>query len=325
VISVSTFDAAGTHKLADPEQISDLLKIDKTVVWADLVRPTAEDLALVESEFDLHPLAIEDSSKHGQRPKLELYENHAFLVLYASTNEHQSLSEVDVFVGSNWIVTVHEHTDADAHFDTAVVRARCERTAPENVEVSFVLYTVLDEIVDSYFGTVERLGDQIDAIEEKIFGDENPEVDERPIQREMLDIRKDLLEFRRRVVPLREVLLMLLRDDLDFVTEESRHYYQDILDHVMRVTDEIDNRRELIGNAVDAHLAMVSNQMNLTMKKMTSWGAILIVATLISGVFGMNFDDTPILHYQNGFAGAVTVMVVLTGLFYLYFRRKHWL
>ena len=325
MLSIFTFDTEGPHVVDDPSQISDLVALDDIVVWADLVLPSSEELALIEEEFALHPLAMEDASRPGQRPKLDFYETHAFLVAYASATDRQALTEVDIFVGKNWIITVHADATTDAHFDIAAVRERAGRTIGAHCTVAFLLYTVLDEIVDTYFGAVESIGDVIDDIEERIFGDEDPGADERPMQREMLEVRKSLLMFRRRIVPLREVLLMLLRDDLPFVDQGSHHYFQDVLDHVMRITDEIDNRRELIGNAVDAHLAMVGNQMNQIMKKMTSWGAILIVSTLISGIYGMNFENMPELKLEHGFRFALLSMVVVTLALYLYFKRKRWI
>ncbi len=324
MLTTYCFNGAGPETVDDPDRISDLLCQPGRVLWTDLLHPTPEELARIEEEFSIHHLAMEDVSKHGQRPKLELYQQHAFVVAYACTNGNSELSEVDIFVGPNWLVTIHEHSPSGAHFDIKAVLERCERSSP-HMTASFLLYTVLDELVDSYFGAVELIGDQIDDVEERIFGDENPEHDERPLQREMLEIRKSLLEFRRRVVPLREVLLMLLRDDLPWIDSDTHHYFQDVLDHVMRITDEIDNRRELLGNAVDAHLAMVSNQMNLTMKKMTSWGAILIVSTLISGIYGMNFDNMPELHWDHGFRFALLTMLAATVGLYLYFKRKGWI
>jgi magnesium transporter len=324
VLSVYAFDANGTRTVHDPDEISDLIAIDGTVVWADLLHPDADDLKLIEHEFALHPLAMEDAAKRNQRPKLELYDGHAYLVAYACANNYRDLDEVDIFIGPNWLVTSHEHSNHGAQFDIAAVRERCER-APSQVTISVLLYSVLDEIVDAYFGAVELLGDHIDGIEERIFDDDDPEIDERPIQREMLNVRKGLLSFRRKVVPLREVLLMLLRDDLPYLDKTAHHYFQDVFDHVMRITDEIDNRRELIGNAVDAHLAMVSNQMNATMKKMTSWGAILIVSTLISGIFGMNFRNMPPLEWEQGFGLSLLAMVLVTALLYWYFKRRRWL
>lgn len=325
MLSVFAFDAKGPRVIDDPNEISELIKRPKTVVWADLEHPTDADLEHLQSEFGLHPLAMEDVKRQGQRPKFDMYENHSYLVAYASTNEYRDLSEVDIFVGRNWLITVHEQQEDEAEFDITSVRERAQRTQAKNITVAFLLYTVLDEIVDTYFGAVDRIGVRVDDIEERIFGDEDPERDERPLQREMLQIRKEVLGFRRRVVPLREVLLQLLRDDLPFMGPNSRHYYEDVFDHVMRITDEIDNQRELIGNAVDAHLAMVSNQMNATMKKMTSWGAILIVSTLISGIFGMNFDDMPQLHWRHGFYLSLVVMVGMTTGFYLYFKKKRWI
>jgi magnesium transporter len=323
VLSVYAFDANGPRTVDDPDEISELIAREDTVVWADIMHPGPDDLKLIEDEFALHPLALEDAAKRNQRPKLELYEGHAYLVAYASANQYRDLDEVDIFIGPNWLVTSHENNTSGAHFDIAAVRERCER-APTQVTISVLLYTVLDEIVDSYFGAVELMGDHIDDIEERIFNDRDPETDERPIQREMLNVRKNLLGFRRKVVPLREVLLMLLRDDLPYLDNTAHHYFQDVFDHVMRITDEIDNRRELIGNAVDAHLAMVSNQMNATMKKMTSWGAILIVSTLISGIFGMNFKNMPVLEWTHGFGLSIAAMLFVTGVLYWYFKRRRW-
>lgn len=325
MLSVYAFDVAGPRVVEDPDEISDLLQRPETVVWADVLHPTAQDLALIQGEFALHPLAVEDASKHGQRPKLEMYDNHGFLVAYASTAADRKLNEVDIFVGANWLVTVHEHNASGAHFDITAVRERCVRNTNNRATVAFLLYTVLDEIVDTYFGAVETIGDQIDDIEERIFNDTDPVRDERPMQREMLDVRKSLLTFRRKVVPLREVLLQLLRDDLTFVDPSAHHYFQDVLDHIMRITDEIDNRRELIGNAVDAHLAMVGNQMNQIMKKMTSWGAILIVSTLITGIYGMNFREMDLLDWQYGFRFALLSMLAVTLGLYFYFKRKGWI
>lgn len=325
MLSVYAFDASGSRVVDDPEMISELLQKPDTVVWADVLQPSPDDMALIEVEFALHPLAVEDARKHGQRPKLEVYENHGFLVAYASTKADRKLNEVDVFIGVNWMITVHEPNKSGAHFDIAAVRERSVRNTNNRATVAFLLYTVLDEIVDTYFGAVETIGDQIDTIEERIFSDDDPVKDERPMQREMLEVRKSLLSFRRKVVPLREVLLMLLRDDLAFIDPHAHHFFQDVLDHIMRITDEIDNRRELIGNAVDAHLAMVGNQMNQIMKKMTSWGAILIVSTLITGIYGMNFRQMDLLDWEHGFRFTLLSIAGVTVGLYVYFKRKGWI
>ncbi|HEY5153139.1 MAG TPA: CorA family divalent cation transporter, partial [Acidimicrobiales bacterium] len=138
-------------------------------------------------------------------------------------------------------------------------------------------------------------------------------------------LRRELLQFRRRVVPLREVLQTILRQEIQPIGEEVQRYYQDVLDHILRVVDTLETQRELLGNAVDAHLAVVNNNMNEIMKKMTSWGAILFGAALISGIYGMNFTNMPELHWRYGYFMAVGLMLVMTVSLYTWFKRKGWL
>jgi magnesium transporter len=325
VLRILAFDAGGSHEVEDPDLISDLVATDGTVVWADLLEPRTEDLELLQREFNLHPLAVEDASKHGQRPKLEQFADHVFVVAYAADVRTHEMVEVDFFVGENWLITVHERTAAGGFFDVDDCQERVCRLHQKRSTASFLFYVVLDAVVDTYFELVDLLSEAVDDIEERIFADPDPETDEMAIQREMLRIRKKLLIVRRRVVPLREVLLILLREDVPWIGSDTRQYLQDVFDHVMRVTDEIDTHRELIGNAVDAHLALASNHMNEIMKRMTSWGAILIVATLIAGIYGMNFENMPELHWAFGYPSALILMVVATGGLYLYFKRRNWL
>jgi magnesium transporter len=280
---------------------------------------------MLQREFNLHPLAIEDATKHGQRPKLEHFNTHAFVVAYAACPRTDEMVEVDLFIGADFVITVHEKTPEGASFDSEECQDRLCRLKPLHPSASFVFYIVLDQVVDSYFTMVDRLGEQVDDLEERVFEAIDPEHDETAVQRAMLDVRKRLLRFRRRVVPLREVLLAVLREDLPWVARDARPYLQDVFDHLMRITDEIDTRRELIGNAVDAHLALVSNHMNQTMKRMTSWGAILIVSTLIAGIYGMNFEDMPELHSRYGYPGALAGMLLATVGLYVYFKRRDWL
>jgi magnesium transporter len=322
---ILAFDAEGQRVVDDPDEISDLVAEEGTVVWADLSDATAAELDLVQREFSLHPLAIEDASKHGQRPKLEHFYTHAFVVAYAADAKTRELVEVDLFVGENWLISVHDRAPLGGTFVVDDCQTRVSRMHPAQPTASFVFYVVLDAIVDTYFSLIDVLGEEVDEVEERVFDDPNPEVDQMQIQRDMLDLRKRLLTVRRRIVPLREVLLVLLREDLPWMTRDTRQYLQDVFDHVMRVTDEIDVRRELIGNAVDAHLAMASNHMNRIMKRMTSWGAILIAATLIAGIYGMNFDQMPELRWPLGYPFALALMAGVTTVLLLYFRRRDWL
>ena len=320
-----SFHPTGAKKVDDPDEISELLEDDTTVVWVDAVNPTHDELAKLEIEFELHPLALEDVRNRDQRPKLEVYPSHAFLVVYVHRDGDGEMEEVFVFVGPDWIVTVHHHEGPTAHFDIDSIRRRYTRTVGVICSVGFLVYVILDEVVDSYFSAVDRIEEKLSAVEDRIFDDDDPAADEKEIQQAMLHLRRDLLAFRRRAIPLRDVVLSLLRGEVDWISSDARVYLQDVFDHLLRIADEIDNQRELIGNAVDAHLALVSNQMNEIMKKMTSWGAILLGSTLIAGIYGMNFDEMPELRWQFGYLGAIGAMATLTTILYLMFKRRHWL
>ncbi|CAN5787345.1 magnesium/cobalt transporter CorA [soil metagenome] len=316
-IATRTYDGAGSTPLDDPQQISEVVRRDGCVVWVDLVDPSDEDFARVAEEFELHPLAMEDARKHGHLPKLEHYPSHAFLVAYS-----QELAEVDLFVGRNWVVSVRERNGDGTRWSLDAVRARIERGGG-HVDVGFLVYTILDELVDGYFEAVDAFEDTVEDFEEQILTEQLG--GEGGIQAELLSLRRRLVQFRRVIVPLRDVVGALMRDDLSWVDDATRLHLQDVFDHVLRATESLDSQRELVGNAVDAHLALTSNRMNQVMKRMTSWGAILLGSTLVAGIYGMNFDDMPELHWRFGYPFALGLMVVITITGYRAFSKRDWL
>ncbi|MEA2971666.1 MAG: magnesium transporter [Actinomycetota bacterium] len=303
----------GGFKEIPSDDVSDLLGADHRILWVDVVEPTEDDLACVQEEFSLHPLAMEDIRERHQRPKIETYPSHSFLVAY--TGAHL---EIEMFVGPGWLVTV-----GPEGYSTASVRARFERTHVAKATVGYLVYVLLDEIVDGYFNTTDEIEDELEDLEERIFSDTVPP--EEGIQADLFAVRRRLLEFRRVVVPLRDVVQVLLRREADWVDDITATHMQDVYDHVLRAVDVIDSQRELMGNAVDAHLALISNRVNDVMKQMTSWGAILLGSTLVAGIYGMNFDHMPELHWQLGYAWALGLMAVITLVGYRYFKRKGWL
>ena len=290
----------------------------ETLRWLDVVDPTDEEFARLERDFALHPLALEDARKHGQRPKLEQYPTHAFVVV-----KSKELAEVDLFVGRDWLVSVRERNPEGEVCSLEPARARFERTKPDCATVGFLLYTILDEIVDGYFDAMDAAEDQLENIEECIFTEGF--ADEHEVQQQLFDVRRELLLFRRAVVPLREVVGALLRHEVSWIDAAALVHLQDVYDHVLRATDVIDSQRELMGNAVDAHLAIISNRMNQVMKRMTSWGAILLGSTLVAGIYGMNFKHMPELHWQYGYVWALGLMLAVTVVGYWYFKRRDWI
>ncbi len=317
-IAVHTYDGNGSASLQDPKDISAVVGLDGCVLWVDLVDPTDDDFARVSEEFELHPLAMEDARKHGQRPKLEHYPTHAFLVAYSA-----EVAEVDLFIGPNWLVSVRERNGAGKLWPADAVRGRIDRSGAQRLEVGFLVHSFLDELVDGYFGAIDAFENTVEDFEERVLTEEPGE--EGAIQGDLLNLRRRMVEFRRIVLPLRDVVHSLVRGDVEWVDDATRLHLQDVYDHVLRAIESLDSQRELVGNAVDAHLALASNRMNLVMKRMTSWGAILLGSTLVAGIYGMNFEHMPELGWRYGYPFALGLMVTITIAGFRYFSRRDWL
>jgi magnesium transporter len=300
------------------------------LVWVDVVDATDHEIDVIAREFGLHPLAVEDARKGGQRPKIERFPTHALIVVYCADADPRDLSEMHIAVGKGWMITIRLPNDAGREFDIAPVVEQYKRTRGVDCSAGFLLHAILDAVVDGYFDITDQLDDELQRIEDDLFSDidgtdDNAAQHSETIHHDLLEVRRSLVIFRRRVIPLREVLMSLLRREFDFVHDDVIPYLQDVLDHLLRTVDSVDSQRELVGNAVDAHLAIISNRANEIMKKMTSWGAILLGSTLIAGIYGMNFRHMPELGSRFGYPGALLSMVVLTTVLVMYFRRKKWL
>jgi magnesium transporter len=318
-ITVTRFDASGGPPTSvKPDDISEVVDTKGCLLLVDIVDPTDEDLECMQEEFSLHHLAMEDVRKHQQRAKLEHYPTHAFVVAYAS-----NLGEIDIFVGPSWLITVRDQGEDGALWNMDAAVRRFQRSGPEETTSGYLLYMILDELVDGYFNRTERVEDSLEAVEERIFAEALG--DERAMQEELYALRRDLIAFRRRVQPMREVVSALLRKEVAWIDDLALLHLQDVYDHILRVTDQLDGQRELMGNAVDAHLAIISNRMNQVMKKMTSWGAILLGSTLVAGIYGMNFKHMPELQWRYGYPFALGIMVLITVGGYRLFRRRDWL
>ncbi|MDQ4133432.1 MAG: magnesium/cobalt transporter CorA [Actinomycetota bacterium] len=308
----------GDVKEIDPADISDVITEVDRLVWVDMVDPTEDDLHCLQEEFSLHPLAIEDVCHRFQRPKLEKYPDHSFLVAYSA-----GLQEIDFFVGPNWVISAREVNPDGSSWSVEAAHERFNRIRRDPVIPGFLLYVLLDDLVDGYFDAADKSEEVLEDLEERIFDEARH--DEREIQEQLFDARRQLVRFRRAIVPLRDVVGALMRREVPWVDESTAVLLQDVYDHVLRVIDLFDARRELISNAVDAHLAIISNHMNGVMKKMTSWGAILLCATLVASIYGMNFEHLPARGWVLGFPYALGLMGVITLLGYWYFSRKDWL
>jgi magnesium transporter len=307
----------------DPAQISDFLEQDGTVVWMDVTDPTDKEFALIAEEFALNPLAVEDAVTGRQRPKLDHYDDHVFISLYDVNLEMASgelvTSELAVFVAPRYLITVR-HGEAFAMTD--VVRRWDDTPQLAKHGVGFLLWGLLDVVVDGHFATVQQLDEEIDKLEDLLFDDRPHGTD---VQRRSFELRKSLVLVRRVVLPTREVLNSLMRRELDLVDPTLMPYYQDIYDHVLRAADWTDSLRDLVSTILETYLTIQGNRMNEIMKAVTSWAAIAAVPTIITGYYGMNVRIFPGAGTLRGGIVALVLMVVGVAVLYRMFKARDWL
>jgi magnesium transporter len=304
------------------EDVSEHLAKTGAVVWIDLTAPNRDELQLLAKEMNLHVLAVEDALEVRQRPKLDQYSDHLFLSAYYADFEGDSadvsVREIAAFITENALITVHPDND----FDFAPVIERWDASPDlSQYGVSFLLHGLLDYLVDGYFDAVQSLDEAIEDLEGDLF---ETRANQGTIQRRTFDLRKSLVQLRRVILPMREVINTLLRRDLHLLHDEMGPYFQDIYDHVLRATEWTESLRDLIGSILDANLAIQGNRLNIITKKVTGWAAIIAVPTLITGYYGQNVPY-PGFSQLSGFYTSVGLIVGGAAILYLVFRRNDWI
>jgi len=302
--------------------VSDLLQDEGLVIWIDLCAPEEAVLDEIAGELNLHELAIEDALVEHQRPKVDRYENYLFLAAHAVRLDADSAAivttEIDAFINPRWLVTVRN----EEGFDMAAVEQRWDRS-PDVAEagVSFLVYAILDTVVDGYFDAIEVFDTYYDDVADVIF---NEQIADLSRQRHWFEMRRALVKFHRLVVPMREVLGGVMRRDTIPVESIVFPYYQDVYDHLLRIVETTDTLRDLASSIVESSLSLRDFRQNLVMKRVTSWAAILAVPTLITGFYGMNVPY-PGSNETWGFVVSTILMVVISGGLYWSFRKRDWL
>jgi magnesium transporter len=313
---------ADGRKLGDVPlaEVSRVLGHDGQFVWIGLHEPGEALLRTIQAEFGLHDLAIEDAARAHQRPKLEEYGESFFVVLRTAQLQdgHTAFGETHVFVGPRYVVSIRH----GASLSYASVRARCE-SAPAQLQKGpgFVLYALMDFVVDNYFPIVDGLQDELGVIEEEIFGGH---FDTGTTGR-IYELKRDLVALKRAVSPLIEVCNRLVRFDTGLVSPDTQVYFRDVYDHVVRINETVDNLRELLTTALEANLSLISVRQNEVMKQLAAWAAMLAVPTMIAGIYGMNFESMPELHWRYGYPLALALSVGVCAVLYWRFKRSGWL
>ncbi len=312
------------------EETYDVTRATGGVAWIGLYRPTVDELESVAAEFGLHHLAVEDALKGHQRSKLERYGDTLFLALrtsrYIDETETVEFGELHVFVGPQFVVTVR-HAESP---DLGIVRDRLEADpALLSKGPDAILYAVLDEVVDEYEPVIAGLENDIDEIEDQLFGEAEHDV----LTRRIYDLSSEVIGFQRAVQPLIGMIEALQRGAEKYgVDLDLSHHLGDVLDHVKRAGERADAFRALLDKALQAQSTLITRRMtevsveqNEQIKRITSWAAILFAPTLVGTVYGMNFTYMPELHWTWGYPFALGLMALLGLGLYVAFKRRDWL
>jgi magnesium transporter len=296
----------GWHEVVDVEQVSRLLGDAQNLLWLDIADPGPADVELLRREFGFHELALEDVERAHQRPKCDTYDGYYFIVVYAATHSANRFqpTELQMFWGKSYVVTIHR--GALPMLDEAR-RRWCTPQDGRPPGVAFLVYTLLDALVDNYFPLMDWVAEKVDDLEETIFN----RADNSVLQ-ELFKLRKEMMRMRRLLAPTRDVLNEIIRRDLPLFPESMHPYFADVYDHSLRVLDGLDVYRDLLASALDLHLSAVSNRLNQLVKRMTALTLIVMAPTLIAGIYGMNFKEPwPSYEAPWGFAYSIAIMAVL--------------
>lgn len=310
---------AGWQAVEDCSDLSDLRIAGGNLLWAeaDVTSLDEDDVRLIAEEFDLHPLAVEDALHTRQRPKLDRYENHLFIVVHQLDEVDGQLEAVQIgcFVGDGYVLTLH----AGAGASIEAAKKRWGRVPQEHA--SFLLHTLLDVVVDDYQKIADRLENEIEELEEIALA--TPEA---PIQRQLYSVKQRVSRLRRYVVPESRLLEKTVHPgEPSLFSADTVHLFRDVQDHLLRITDQVRNIDDLSDAVLDLTRNAQAARLNENSRKLSAWAAIFAVLTLIAGIYGMNFELVPEENSLVGFWFAIGLMVTSGLALYTYFKRKEWL
>jgi magnesium transporter len=322
-------DGVRTEDRVDPGSYGTYMGRRSVFLWLDVADPTEEDLGVLAATFDLHPLVIEDTRHRRQRPKVELFKGYSFIVLRAARLQSSETnpadldeSEVHAFAGDGFLATLR----FSPAFDMTAAVARWE-SQPQMLALGpgWAVYTLVDQVVDRYLGAVEAYEDLTDNLEDDVFAKEDGQGEDPSVRERLFQLKRETVRLRRFVSPLREGVGLLL-DRPELAPTALEPYYRDVVDHVIRIDELLDNVRDLLTSLQELRIAQAANRMNEVMKSLTAWATILLVPTLFAGIWGMNFERMPELAWRYGYLLAIATIVGSAFGLYAWFKwKKRWL
>ncbi|MEW2068370.1 magnesium/cobalt transporter CorA [Streptomyces sp. NPDC007346] len=317
------------HRTDGPDDFSQALgkarKSDDAFLWIGLHEPTEQEFDLVSHEFGLHPLAVEDALRAHQRPKLEVYDDSLFAVLkpvvYESSSDTVSADELMIFIGDSFVVTVRHGGSAPL----ADVRRRLEAD-PQILAhgPTAVLYAISDAVVDHYIDVAGELQVDLEELETEVFAPSGNS-DSSNTAASIYTFKRQVLEFRRATGPLTSPMTRLAGAGVPFVHEDARPFFRDVADHLMRVNEQVEGLDRLLSDILSAHLAQMGVRQNDDMRKISAWAAMAAVPTMVAGIYGMNFDHMPELHWAWTYPVVVAFMALAVFGLHRQFKRRGWL
>jgi magnesium transporter len=321
VKTVACLSGVSLERDVPTEEIRDYIREASNLVWVDIQDPGPAELAMLLEEFGFHPLALEDVAAGQQRPKVDEYKSYMFVVTYgvlrSEDTQEPQIFEVDLFIGRNYLVSIHR--GRVPALENALVRwTRGGAMLGEGV--GFLVYTVMDTVIDAYSPIIDAIEDELAKIETEMFVRFRQE----DVQR-LLELKRTLFKLRRVLYPLREIFNLFLRRDQPFFSANTLVYLHDVYDHILRILDVLDVERDMVTSTLDAHMAVISNQINVTMKTLTVVTVLVALAGSVFGAWGMNFEAIPLATTPWGFWGVVSCTLALITMALTISRWRGWL
>ncbi|MCL5985972.1 MAG: magnesium/cobalt transporter CorA [Actinobacteria bacterium] len=310
----------GAVKEINKDEIQILLQDEENIIWVDLDNPDESEIyRVLKDTFGFHPLTIEDCIKGQQRPKIEDFDRYIFMVLFdADMNKDGTIinEELDIFFGKNFIITHHkEQIEAIDYLKKSM------SSNPKLFEngADYLLYFILDRVIDSYFPVMDKIDDDIDVIENKVVTESNQQV-----MNYIFGLRRNLVHLRKVLSPQREILVQLTTRDFVYIDPETIIYFRDIYDHIIRIIEMMESYRDLISGSMEIYLSTISNNLNKIMKQLTLIATIFMPITFITGLFGMNFR---LMAYDYGWLwfASFGFMVLISLAMAVWFRMRRWI
>jgi magnesium transporter len=317
-----TYFRCANGKIEQPAEFDAALLTDDTLHWIDLEDPTVKEATILEDPFHFHPLAIEDCLAEVHHPKVDDYESYVFVIVHGirfdAPTDQFITRELDIFLGKNYLITHHKGPMRSI----GTLRELCSKNLVSSFPkgVDFLIHQILDQLFEHYFPNLDAIEDKVQLVQVEVFEDPTRETLDR-----IFALKKDVLQLRRICAPQREIVNRLARGEFKVVSARAAVYFRDIYDNLYRIVEASFSYQDIVQSLLDAYLSAVSNRLNETMKRLTVIGAIMAALTVITGVYGMNFEFMPELHWKFGYAFVWGMMFLVTGGLYYWFRKKDWI